>query len=47
MQLHVVKEAMQSGGFSRFEALFFLAANVAVNGWIGRQQPPEGQGEPG
>ena len=31
---------LRSGGFTRFEALLFLAANVAVNGFIGQQQDP-------
>ncbi len=31
---------MRADGFTRFEALLFLAANVAVNGFIGQQQDP-------
>ena len=31
---------LRGAGFTRFEALMFLAANVAVNGFISRQQDP-------
>ena len=31
---------LRTAGFTRFEALMFLAANVAVNGFISRQQDP-------
>jgi hypothetical protein len=38
--LHQAYLNMRAGGFTRFEALLFLAANVAVNGFIGQQQDP-------
>ena len=31
---------LRGAGFTRFDALLFLAANVAVNGFIGQQQDP-------
>jgi len=41
VQLHEVYRGMCSSGFTRFEALLFLAANVAVNGMIGQEKPPQ------
>ena len=38
--MHQLYLNMRTDGFTRFEALMFLAANVAVNGFISRQQDP-------
>ena len=41
--LHQMLLNMRSCGFTRFEALLFLAANVAVNGFISQEKdPPSG-----
>ena len=33
---------LRGAGFTRFEAIMFLAANIAVNGFINqRQDPPQ------
>lgn len=45
MGLNQMYVNLRAGGFTRFEAIMFLAANVAVNGFIGQQYDPPQQEE--